>query len=112
MDERTNLSKPVKLTGEVQDDAVQSAVSALLPAFLANRLGELETLQRLAEEQDWERLSEHAHRLSGVGLLYGFAEISRFGIELTQLTERHDRAAALARIQTYALWLRDTIPRG
>jgi HPt (histidine-containing phosphotransfer) domain-containing protein len=60
----------------MNDDALTVKVSKdiedLIPAFLANRKKEVETLRAALAAGDFEQLRQVGHRMRGVGHSYGF----------------------------------------
>lgn len=63
---------------------VEAEVADLVPRFLENRRGDVETLRRAVEEGDADTVERLGHRMKGIGGGYGFEYVSRAGAVLEE----------------------------
>ncbi len=69
--------------------------------YIERQAKEIEPMQTLLEQQDFERLRVFGHNLKGTGTSYGFPEVTRIGAELETAAREQD--AELAREQLLRL---------
>jgi HPt (histidine-containing phosphotransfer) domain-containing protein len=70
----------VRVGGRFQHYAqVERAILELIPAFLHNRKGEVESLRQALETRDFALVRHLGHRMRGVGGSYGFEYVTLLG---------------------------------
>jgi HPt (histidine-containing phosphotransfer) domain-containing protein len=84
---------------------VAKALQSLIPAFLANRRRELETLRTVLAARDYAELRRIGHRMKGAAASYGFDRISAIGREIESAAGAGDAAAIAHEIDAYAAHL-------
>lgn len=77
----------------------------LIPTFLRNRNKELDTLRAALSAADFEQLRQLGHRMKGVGISYGFDQVSALGKSIEEGARRGDRTALEASVKQYADYL-------
>ena len=93
------------MTDSVYTVVVEKDLEDLVPAFMANRRKEVETLRAALEAGDFEQLRQLGHRMKGVGNSYGFAKVSELGKSIEDGARSEDRGALEALIVDYADYL-------
>ena len=71
---------------------IDQDLEKIVPGFLENRRGDVNTLERALKENDLRAIHLIGHRLKGDGGGYGFDAISAIGGVLEQAAAREDRA--------------------
>lgn len=63
----------------------------MLPGFLKNRQGDIETLRALVSEGNWQEIRRIGHNMKGAGGAFGVQRVSDIGavIEEAALAEDH-----------------------
>jgi len=84
---------------EVEEDILD-----IVPSFLENQRRELSTLQQVTPLGDFTRIRRIGHSMKGVGGMYGFDWISRFGARLEHAAE-HQRDQIPAMLELLARYL-------
>jgi HPt (histidine-containing phosphotransfer) domain-containing protein len=77
----------------------------LIPTFMKNRQKELDTLRVALAAADFEQLRQLGHRMKGVGVSYGFDQVSALGKSIEEGARRGDRALLETSIQQYGEYL-------
>ena len=70
---------------------IDQDLEEIVPGFLENRRGDVQTLERALKENDLRAIHLIGHRLKGDGGGYGFDAISVIGGVLEQAAAREDR---------------------
>ena len=84
---------------------VASDLADLIPLFMESRHKELHALRAAIANADFEILRQIGHRMRGVGLSYGFEEVSAIGRRIEESARREDRAALEEHVSQYAAYL-------
>ncbi|HKX39049.1 MAG TPA: Hpt domain-containing protein [Burkholderiales bacterium] len=77
----------------------------LIPTFMKNRKKELDALRVALAAADFEQLRQLGHRMKGVGVSYGFDQVSALGKSIEEGARRGDRALLEASIDQYGDYL-------
>jgi HPt (histidine-containing phosphotransfer) domain-containing protein len=77
----------------------------LIPTFMRNRNKELDSLRVALASADFEQLRQLGHRMKGVGISYGFEQVSALGKHIEEGARRGDRAFLEATIAQYGDYL-------
>lgn len=77
----------------------------LIPLFMESRHRELHALRAAIASADFERLRQIGHRMRGVGLSYGFKEVSAIGRRIEESARKEDRAALEEQVSQYTAYL-------
>ena len=77
----------------------------LIPTFMKNRKKELDTLRVALAAADFEQLRQLGHRMKGVGVSYGFDQVSALGKSIEEGARRGDRALLETSIDQYGDYL-------
>ena len=76
----------------------------IVPAFVANRINDLQTLRTALAKHDLETIRLLSHRMKGDGGGYGFDKISEIGNGMELAAARHDYPAIarhIAQLEDY-----------
>lgn len=84
---------------------VAKELESLIPAFLANRRRELETLRTALAARDYAELRRIGHRMKGAAASYGFDRISAIGRQIESAAHATDSATIAQQIDAYATHL-------
>jgi HPt (histidine-containing phosphotransfer) domain-containing protein len=79
----------------------------LIPTFMKNRHKELETLRAALAAGDMEQLRQLGHRMKGVGISYGFDQVSVLGKQI----EDDAKAGALPSLEAHIAEYTDYLAR-
>jgi HPt (histidine-containing phosphotransfer) domain-containing protein len=63
----------------------------LIPMFLRNRRGDMEKINRLLEEENFDEIRMLGHGMKGAGGGYGFDEITEIGREIEEAAKNKDK---------------------
>lgn len=77
----------------------------LIPGFLKNRQKDLEILEEVLQENDFESLRSIGHNLKGVGGGYGFLEITEIGTALEESAKAANLEVASENIKKLSYYL-------
>ena len=77
----------------------------LIPTFMKNRKKELDALRVALAAADFEQLRQLGHRMKGVGVSYGFDQVSALGKSIEEGARRGDRALLETSIDQYGDYL-------
>jgi HPt (histidine-containing phosphotransfer) domain-containing protein len=77
----------------------------LIPTFMKNRKKELDALRVALAAADFEQLRQLGHRMKGVGVSYGFDQVSALGKSIEEGARRGDRALLETSIDQYSDYL-------
>lgn len=77
----------------------------LIPGFLKNRQKDLEILEKVLQENDFESLRSIGHNLKGVGGGYGFLEITEIGTALEESAKAANLEVASENIKKLSYYL-------
>ncbi len=77
----------------------------LVPGFLENRQKDLEILEKVLQENDFESLRSIGHNLKGVGGGYGFLEITEIGAALEESAKAANLEVASENIKKLSYYL-------
>jgi len=77
----------------------------LIPGFLENRQKDLEKLEKVIQESDFESLRSIGHNLKGVGGGYGFLEITEIGAAIEESAKATNLAVASENIKKLSYYL-------
>ena len=92
----TQDARTVKVSKDLED---------LIPTYLANRKKELETLRQAVEAADFEQIRQIGHRMRGVGVSYGFDDVTALGKLIEDGAKAEDKAALATHIGAYGEYL-------
>jgi HPt (histidine-containing phosphotransfer) domain-containing protein len=92
----TQDARTVKVSKDLED---------LIPTYLANRKKELETLRQALEAADFEQIRQIGHRMRGVGVSYGFDDVTALGKLIEDGANAGDKAALEAHVGAYGQYL-------
>jgi len=81
----------------------------LVPGFLENRQKDLEMLEKVIQENDFESLRSIGHNLKGVGGGYGFLEITEIGAAIEESAKAANLEVASLLPVPYRSYLRRSI---
>jgi len=88
---------------------INPLLGELVEQYLEACKKELPIIVNLAEANDFDKLSEIAHKMKGMGSSYGFVEITRFGEEIENACVSGDNATSLELIRNYSEYLDQVI---
>ncbi len=77
----------------------------LVPGFLENRQKDLEMLEKVIQENDFESLRSIGHNLKGVGGGYGFLEITEIGAAIEESAKAANLEVASENIKKLSYYL-------
>ncbi len=77
----------------------------LVPGFLENRQKDLEMLEKVIQENDFESLGSIGHNLKGVGGGYGFLEITEIGAAIEESAKAANLEVASENIKKLSYYL-------
>ena len=77
----------------------------LIPTFMKNRHKELETLRAALAAGDMAQLRQLGHRMKGVGISYGFDQVSVLGKQVEDDAKTRDLKSLEASIAEYTDYL-------
>ena len=77
----------------------------LIPEFLDNRRGDVESIRGAVANDDYETVRVLGHSMKGSGGGYGFDEITTIGAGLEQAAKRQDRDAIHESLEQLANYL-------
>lgn len=77
----------------------------LIPGFLKNRQKDLEILEEVLQENDFESLRSIGHNLKGVGGGYGFLEITEIGAAIEESAKAANLEVASENIKKLSYYL-------
>jgi len=77
----------------------------LVPGFLENRQKDLEMLEKVIQENDFESLKSIGHNLKGVGGGYGFLEITEIGAAIEESAKAANLEVASENIKKLSYYL-------
>lgn len=80
-------------TGRKITVIVDPDLEDIVPGFLENRRGDLNTMEAARQQRDCKTIQVLGHRMKGDGGGYGFDAISAIGAELEQAALRQDWTA-------------------
>jgi HPt (histidine-containing phosphotransfer) domain-containing protein len=92
----TQDARTVKVSKDLED---------LIPTYLANRRKELDTLRQALEAADFEQIRQIGHRMRGVGVSYGFDDVTSLGKLIEDGAKTGDKAALAKHIGAYGEYL-------
>ncbi len=84
---------------------VEGAILDLIPSFLNNRRGELESLRHAQQTGDFELVRHLGHRMRGVGGSYGFEYVTLLGRRLEHCGRERDVELLGELVSEYADYL-------
>jgi HPt (histidine-containing phosphotransfer) domain-containing protein len=77
----------------------------LIPGFLENRQKDLQKLEAVLQENDFETLRSIGHNLKGVGGGYGFPEITEIGAAIEECAKANNMELANENIKKLSHYL-------
>lgn len=77
----------------------------LVPGFLENRQKDLEMLEKVIQENDFDSLRSIGHNLKGVGGGYGFLEITEIGAAIEESAKAANLEVASENIKKLSYYL-------
>lgn len=92
----TQDARTVKVSKDLED---------LIPTYLANRKKELETLRQALAAGDFEQIRQIGHRMRGVGVSYGFDDVTALGKLLEDGAKTADKTALQPHVDAYGQYL-------
>lgn len=92
----TQDARTVKVSKDLED---------LIPTYLANRKKELESLRQALEAGDFEQIRQIGHRMRGVGVSYGFDDVTALGKLLEDGAKTGDKSALQTHLDAYGQYL-------
>ena len=92
----TQDARTVKVSKDLED---------LIPTYLANRKKELDVLRQALEAGDFEQIRQIGHRMRGVGVSYGFDDVTALGKLLEDGAKTGDKSALQTHVDTYGQYL-------
>lgn len=84
---------------------IDTDLEDLVPGFLKNRQKDLEMLEKVIQENDFESLSSIGHNLKGVGGGYGFLEITEIGAAIEESAKAANLEVASENIKKLSYYL-------
>jgi len=92
----TQDARTVKVSKDLED---------LIPTYLANRKKELDTLRQALTAADFEQIRQIGHRMRGVGVSYGFDDVTSLGKGIEEGAKAGDAAALEKHVGAYGEYL-------
>lgn len=84
---------------------VDIVLEDLVPQFLSNRLGDIESIRCATASGDYETVGALGHGMKGAGGGFGFDDITVIGAALEQAAKRQDIPAIGAELEKLADYL-------
>jgi HPt (histidine-containing phosphotransfer) domain-containing protein len=92
----TQDARTVKVSKDLED---------LIPTYLENRKKELEVLRQAVRGADFEQIRQIGHRMRGVGVSYGFDDVTSLGKLIEDAAKTADQAALDKHVAAYGEYL-------
>jgi len=92
----TQDARTVKVSKDLED---------LIPTYLANRKKELDSLRQALTAADFEQIRQIGHRMRGVGVSYGFDDVTSLGKLIEDGAKAGDKAALEKHVGAYGEYL-------
>jgi len=92
----TQDARTVKVSKDLED---------LIPTYLTNRNKELDTLRQALAGGDFEQMRQIGHRMRGVGVSYGFDDVTSLGKLIEEGAKAGDKAGLEKHIADYGDYL-------
>lgn len=93
----------------MSDEKIQVKVDPdledLIPGFLNNRTGDLETLRGALSSEDYQSMQSIGHSLKGVGGGYGFTGMSEIGAAIESAAKQQNLEELKQLIEQYGSYL-------
>jgi len=93
------------MSQDARNVKVSKDLEDLIPTYLANRKKELENLRQALEGADFEQIRQIGHRMRGVGVSYGFDDVTSLGKLIEDGGKVEDKAALDTHIRAYGEYL-------
>jgi HPt (histidine-containing phosphotransfer) domain-containing protein len=93
------------MTQDVHTVKVSKDLEDLIPTYLGNRRKELETLRQALTAADFEQIRQIGHRMRGVGVSYGFDDVTSLGKLIEDGAKAGDKSALEKHIGAYGEYL-------
>lgn len=92
----TQDARTVKVSKDLED---------LIPTYLENRKKELDVLRQAVRGADFEQMRQIGHRMRGVGVSYGFDDVTSLGKLIEDAAKAADQATLEKHVATYGEYL-------
>ncbi|HEY1290877.1 MAG TPA: Hpt domain-containing protein [Burkholderiales bacterium] len=92
----TQDARTVKVSKDLED---------LIPTYLANRNKELDVLRQALAGGDFEQMRQIGHRMRGVGVSYGFDDVTTLGKLIEEGAKTGDKAGLEKHVAEYGEYL-------
>lgn len=93
------------MTQEARTVKVSKDLEDLIPTYLTNRNKELEVLRQALAGADFEQMRQIGHRMRGVGVSYGFDDVTSLGKLIEEGAKAGDKAALETHVAEYGEYL-------
>ena len=84
---------------------VDKGLEDLIPTYLENRKKELDVLRQAVKAADFEQMRQIGHRMRGVGVSYGFDDVTSLGKLIEEGAKAGDKAALEQHVAAYGEYL-------
>ena len=84
---------------------IDSDLEEIVPGFLENRRGDVQTIAEALERGDYETIQVLGHRMKGSGGGYGFDPISDIGRSLEEASKERDRQVISVQVGNLSTYL-------
>lgn len=84
---------------------VDRELEGLIPEYIKNREEELQILRTSLAGEDFEELRRRGHRMKGVGVPYGFDQVSELGAQIEDGAKAKNKAVLDKLVNRYATFL-------
>jgi HPt (histidine-containing phosphotransfer) domain-containing protein len=93
------------MTQDARTVIVSKDLEDLIPTYLANRKKELDSLRQALTAADFEQIRQIGHRMRGVGVSYGFDDVTSLGKLIEESAKAGDAAALEKHVGAYGEYL-------
>ena len=93
------------MTREAHTVTVSKDLEDLIPTYLANRRKELDVLRQALAGADFEQIRQIGHRMRGVGVSYGFDDVTSLGKLIEEAAKSGDKADLEKHVAAYGEYL-------
>src|SRR3954464_4091335 len=90
---------------DVHTVKVAKDLEDLIPTYLGNRRKDLDSLRQALTAADFEQIRQIGHRMRGVGVSYGFDDVTSLGKLIEDGAKDGDKTALEKHIATYGEYL-------
>ena len=93
------------MTQDAHTVKVSKDIEDLIPTYLENRKKELDVLRQAVKAADFEQLRQIGHRMRGVGVSYGFDDVTSLGKLIEEGAKAGDQAGLEEHVAAYGEYL-------